>query len=59
MVMKGNAEGDHQVNGISGGTITSVGVQDMITDCMASYVPYLKTKSVADASNNRLATIEQ
>lgn len=41
-VMKGNASGEHQVNGISGGTITSVGVQDMITDCMAAYIPFLK-----------------
>lgn len=62
MVMKGNASGDHQVNGISGGTITSVGVQDMITNCMASYTSYLKSKSVASKGNsedNRVATIDQ
>ncbi len=41
-VMKGNASGDYQVDGISGGTITSVGVQDMIDDCMRSYIPFLK-----------------
>lgn len=46
-VMKGNATGEHQVNGISGGTITSVGVEDMITDCMKSYIPYLKANNVA------------
>lgn len=61
-VMKGNASGDHEVNGISGGTITSVGVQDMITNCMESYTAYLKSKSVADLGqtvDNRVATIEQ
>mgnify|MGYP000014665255 CR=1 FL=1 len=42
-VMKGNAQGDHQVDGISGGTITSVGVQDMIDDCMESYSEFLKS----------------
>lgn len=41
-VMKGNAAGDYQVDGISGGTITSVGVQDMIDDCVRSYIPFLK-----------------
>lgn len=46
-VMKGNASGEHQVNGISGGTITSVGVENMITDCMQSYIPYLKDNNVA------------
>jgi Na+-transporting NADH:ubiquinone oxidoreductase subunit C len=62
MVMKGNASGEHQVNGISGGTITSVGVQDMITNCMQSYTAYLKENSVATQSNvedNRVATIDQ
>lgn len=41
-VMKGNASGDYQVDGISGGTITSVGVQDMIDDCVRAYIPFLK-----------------
>ncbi|QNR24617.1 NADH:ubiquinone reductase (Na(+)-transporting) subunit C [Croceimicrobium hydrocarbonivorans] len=61
-VMKGNASGEHQVNGISGGTITSVGVQTMISDCMKSYVDYLKTVKTASAGtmeDNRLATIDQ
>ena len=60
--MKGNASGEHQVNGISGGTITSVGVQTMISDCMKSYVDYLKTVKTASAGtmeDNRLATIDQ
>ena len=58
MVMKGNASGDHEVDGISGGTITSVGVQDMITDCMQSYTTFLKdfskgeTEEVAPAATD-------
>jgi Na+-transporting NADH:ubiquinone oxidoreductase subunit C len=42
-VRKGDAQGDYQVDGISGGTITSVGVQDMIDDCMKSYIDFLKS----------------
>lgn len=60
-VMKGNAAGPHQVNGISGGTITSVGVQDMILDCMQSYIPYLKdikTASVEQVEENKLVSID-
>lgn len=30
------------VDGISGGTITSNGVNDMIRDCLQNYVPYIK-----------------
>jgi Na+-transporting NADH:ubiquinone oxidoreductase subunit C len=41
-VRKGDAAGEHQVNGISGGTITSVGVQDMLKDCLAPYTDYFK-----------------
>ncbi len=40
-VMKGNAEGEYQVDGISGGTITSVGVQDMIKENVSAYFPFL------------------
>lgn len=60
-VMKGNAAGPHQVNGISGGTITSVGVQDMIQDCMQSYIPFLKdykTAAVQQADDKQLASID-
>lgn len=46
-VMKGNATGNHQVNGISGGTITSVGVESMISDCMQSYIGFLKSYELA------------
>ncbi len=61
-VMKGNASGEHEVNGISGGTITSVGVESMITDCMKSYIPYLKSNNVAvnlSEIENLVANIEQ
>lgn len=63
-VMKGNANGPHEVNGISGGTITSVGVQDMIQDCMKAYIPFLKnyqvsnTASVASENSNPIASID-
>lgn len=63
-VMKGNASGNHEVDGISGGTITSVGVQDMLEDCIQAYVPYLKsvaagsTAAVANEDIN-VATIEE
>ncbi len=50
-VMKGNASGDYQVDGISGGTITSVGVQDMIDDCMRSYITFLKSYSTEGGSS--------
>jgi Na+-transporting NADH:ubiquinone oxidoreductase subunit C len=62
--MKGNAEGSHQVNGISGGTITSVGVQDMIEDCMKSYIPFLKsyeagkTASLSSENSNPIVSID-
>ncbi len=43
-VRKGDANGDHQVNGISGGTITSVGVDDMLKDCLKGYTSYFDLK---------------
>ncbi len=63
-VTKKEAVGDYQVDGISGGTITSVGVEDMIKDCMVSYVDYLKqqntSKTATNSSSNKtnLATIQ-
>lgn len=42
-VRKGDASGDHQVNGISGGTITSVGVDEMLRDNIRNYIDFLKT----------------
>lgn len=44
-VLKGTASTEHEVDGISGGTITSVGVQDMLEDCIQAYVPYLKAQA--------------
>lgn len=45
-VRKGDASGDHQVNGISGGTITSVGVDAMLKDILANYVEFLKSGNI-------------
>ncbi|MFN3950873.1 MAG: NADH:ubiquinone reductase (Na(+)-transporting) subunit C [Thermaurantimonas sp.] len=42
-VRKGDASGDHQVNGISGGTITSVGVDEMLRDNIRNYIDFLKS----------------
>lgn len=44
-VVKGEASGDYQVDGISGGTITSVGVQDMLDDSIRPYLEFLKSYS--------------
>ncbi|MEP1151079.1 MAG: NADH:ubiquinone reductase (Na(+)-transporting) subunit C [Balneola sp.] len=41
-VRKGDANDDNEVDGISGGTITSDGVEIMIQDCLQAYIPYLK-----------------
>tara|TARA_R110002072_G_scaffold15884_10_gene63110 strand:+ start:4409 stop:5209 length:801 start_codon:yes stop_codon:yes gene_type:complete len=49
-VRKGDASGDYQVDGISGGTITSVGVDDMLKDCIQNYIPYLKGRAIAKSS---------
>ncbi|HCT70200.1 MAG TPA: hypothetical protein DF409_03250 [Bacteroidales bacterium] len=34
----------HGVDAISGGTITSNGVSDMLRDCLENYVPYFKNQ---------------
>jgi Na+-transporting NADH:ubiquinone oxidoreductase subunit C len=44
-VVKGGASGPHQVDGISGGTITSEGVSEMLKNCLAGYIDYLKARS--------------
>ena len=46
-VVKGGASSDaeHAVDGISGGTITSEGVDKMLEDVVGSYVPYFKQKN--------------
>lgn len=50
-VVKGNASGPHQVDGISGGTITSVGVSDMLQDYIGAYMPYLNSLDNQQAAN--------
>lgn len=35
---------NHAVDAISGGTITSVGVDDMMQDCLKNYVPFIKNQ---------------
>ena len=57
-VRKGNASGDQQVDGISGGTITSVGVQSMISDCLAPYKAYLKSISSESARPEMTETLD-
>lgn len=42
VVKAGTSSGDYAVDGISGGTITSNGVNDMLTDCLAPYAEYFK-----------------
>jgi len=46
-VIKGGASPDnpHGVDAISGGTITSVGLEDMLKDCFAGYVAHFKNES--------------
>jgi Na+-transporting NADH:ubiquinone oxidoreductase subunit C len=39
-VVKGSSQGEYEVDGISGGTITSKGVQAMLEDCISFYLPY-------------------
>jgi Na+-transporting NADH:ubiquinone oxidoreductase subunit C len=41
-IRKGDASTVHQVDGISGGTITSDGVEAMIAECLQAYIPFLK-----------------
>ena len=42
VVKAGTSAGDYAVDGISGGTITSNGVNDMLSDCLAPYAEYFK-----------------
>lgn len=41
-------DADYQVDGISGGTITSKGVNDMLHNCMKDYVPFLTNKTMEE-----------
>jgi Na+-transporting NADH:ubiquinone oxidoreductase subunit C len=49
-VRKGDASGDQQVDGISGGTITSVGVQAMLENCLKPYQTFLATRNAPAAA---------
>jgi Na+-transporting NADH:ubiquinone oxidoreductase subunit C len=42
---------DHEVDAISGATITGDGVTDMIKERLQHYLPYLKSADVSLASN--------
>jgi len=44
-IRKGDASTQYQVDGISGGTITSEGVELMIADCLKSYLTFLSQYS--------------
>lgn len=41
-VVKGTAEGEHEVDAISGATITGDGVSDMISERLRHYLPYFE-----------------
>ena len=56
-VVKANASGDYQVDGISGGTITSKGVQSMIETCISFYVPYFNSIAWQTALNESLTSV--
>ncbi|NJM15370.1 MAG: FMN-binding protein [Bacteroidales bacterium] len=45
-VVKGGAEegNPHAVDAVSGGTITSKGLEDMLKECLGSYETYFKLK---------------
>jgi Na+-transporting NADH:ubiquinone oxidoreductase subunit C len=53
VVKGGVTEGDmHKVDGISGGTITSVGVSDMLSERLTMYLPYfIKMKPVFEVDS--------
>jgi Na+-transporting NADH:ubiquinone oxidoreductase subunit C len=56
---KGDASGAYQVDGISGGTITSVGVEAMIKNCLTPYRAHfnaLKSQQTAPAGNEPAST---
>jgi Na+-transporting NADH:ubiquinone oxidoreductase subunit C len=56
-IMKGGSvdpDSKHEVNGISGGTITSNGVDNMLKDCLSSYEPFFKKiKRQAEVLQNK------
>ncbi len=54
---KGDACGDQQVEAISGGTITSVGVQAMLENCLKPYQAYLAARNVPAAAPTTTDTL--
>jgi len=54
-VVKGGAAPDdiHAVDAISGGTITSKGLEAMIKDCLSNYQAYFKLKSISYEQQDR------
>ena len=57
-VDKKGAKGDiHKVDGISGGTITCNGVNDMIEERLSKYLPYFKTISTTMQVNEALEIV--
>ncbi len=51
-VRKGDASSANEVDGISGGTITSDGVERMIADCLKAYIPFLKEYSSSQTTTS-------
>lgn len=55
VLKNGNADPDskYQVDGISGGTITSKGVNNMLQDCLSSYEPFFKKINQDESSEKK------
>lgn len=58
-VRKGDASGDQQVDGISGGTITSVAVQYMFEDCLVPYKGFLMNLSQVEETPAEDVAVEE
>ncbi len=54
-VMKGGAPADnnHAVDAITGGTKTSLGLENMIKDCLTYYLPYINGKSAQGSEDTK------
>ena len=50
----------YEVDGISGGTITSKGVDAMLKNCLSSYLPYFDKlkQDVSVSDSSEVATVE-
>lgn len=49
---QGNVPGEHRVDGISGGTITSNGTDKMLQECIKLYLPYFDRLKIAKNSES-------